>query len=189
MTNLSRRSFLSAASAAAAVPLLSSFPRLARAEVQPAVITPKTPGKLRLLGFTDVHYFWHPHHDARTSRELKAHVDRWQPDAVVVCGDLWMNNPDGKGLSYCEFAIGELEKLGVPWAFARGNHDQVDQDKDAVARKMLTDAPHSLYRGAETLDCYRVEVRSAGADKPFWGLYLSNNARMAVVDGQVTAVG
>ena len=126
---------------------------------------------------TDLHYFWHPgRQDRRTSAHLRRFVDAYRPDMIVNCGDLWMNNPESKGLSYCEYAVGEMERLGLPWAFARGNHDQVDRQCDAEARQVLASAPHSLYRGAATLDCYRVEVRSAGADKPFWGLYLLNNA-------------
>ena len=179
MTAIDRRSFLAASAVAAATPLLASFPRLALAEdarVAPAIITPKEAGKLRILAVTDVHFFWHPDKNPRTSAHLQYAAKKWQPDAIVVCGDLWMNNPEGKGLSYCKYAISEMEKLGLPWALARGNHDQVNPECNAEARALLTDAPHSLYRGAETLDCYRVEVRSAGADMPFWGLYLFNNA-------------
>jgi len=180
---INRRSFLAASAAAAAAPLLASatVPGFSRppAEV-PAVVT-REAGKLRILAITDLHYFWRPgSHDRRTSDHLRRLTEQYHPELIVNCGDFWMENPEGKGLEYCKYATGEIEKLGVPWVFARGNHDMVSPDDEAPAREVLTTAPHSLYRGADSLDNYRVEISSPGADRPFWNIYLLNNAYPAL---------
>jgi len=181
---LDRRAFIKAVAAgavAAAAPRLSRAINCASANCRPMESYPtviaRESGRLRLLLATDLHYCAHPgRQDLRTSDHLRRMTDKFQPDAVIVCGDMWYENPEGKGLSFCEFACGEMGKLGVPWAFARGNHDTVSPEHDDRARELLASARNSLYARNAWQDCYRVEVKSPGAGRLFWNLYLLNNA-------------
>ena len=140
-------------------------------------ITTRTEGKLRLLLVTDTHYCASPgRQDRRTTDHIRRLLDRWEPDAMVHTGDLWTETEDQDCLRYAEWAVAEMEKFGVPWAYARGNHDVCLPSDDDRCREMLATAPHGLYSPKAWEDNYRVEVKSPGAGRPFWSLYLLNNA-------------
>ena len=47
-----------------------------------------------------------------------------------------------------EFAVGQIEKLGVPWLFTWGNHDRLTDY--AHGQTFLAEAKHSLYRGGHS---------------------------------------
>lgn len=184
MTRFTRRSFLAASAAAAtavAVPgraltldpppcggcLMESYP----------TITTRAAGKLRLLLITDTHYCASPpRQDRRTTDHIARLVDRWQPDAIVHTGDLWTETEDQDCLRFAEIAADQMGKFGVPWAYARGNHDVARPADDDRCREMLAATPHSLYSPRAWQDNYRVEVKSPGAGRPFFNLFLLNNA-------------
>jgi len=181
--DLGRREFLQAAAGAGAVVAGLGLPRAAMAvnagdtavKTQ-AVATLNTGASIRLLQFTDVHFFCSrmlPNRDKRTIREFPALIDIAKPDAVLVTGDLWHDNPDGRGQEFMEFAVSELEKLGVPWLFTWGNHDQLDDVPKAHAR--FTTAKNSLYRGAETDGNYLVELTDTSGAAHFRLACLNSN--------------
>ena len=180
MKGVDRRNFLKGSALGAlalAAPARRAFALCPPPPPVAAVVAGKERDRLRILAVTDLHFFWRDQsHDRRTIDHLKRMRDRFTPDLIVVDGDFWHENPEGKGLSYCEFACARMGELGIPWALARGNHDQVNDNDERSALRLLTDAPHSLFRGADSDGNYRVEARNPGGERPFWNLFLVNDA-------------
>jgi hypothetical protein len=146
----------------------------------------KDPAHFRILQFTDIHFFgghsdrekWK---DPKTIENMAAFVKRSKPHVLAVTGDLWFNNPQGRGAEFMAFAIEKLEALGVPWLFTWGNHDQLDdygRGHDAFAR-----AKHSLYRGQDTDGNYIVEVLDTGGQR-LWNLVCINSGPSGIQESQ-----
>ncbi len=123
-------------------------------------ITLSNPAEIRLLQFTDVHFFNGfgklPKREERfrmqTLDDVRRLIDKARPDALIVTGDLWHDNPDGKGAEFMAYALEQCASWGVPWAFTWGNHDQLN-DYDA-GHAALTAAKGSLYAGADSKGNY-----------------------------------
>jgi hypothetical protein len=174
--HLTRRNFLALAAAGAAAAAVRS----ARAEAALNVVgrTPAPqagepvsrlkiadPARIKALQFTDVHFFAAPEvpsSDKRTQEELPRLIEHAQPDLLMISGDLWHDNPEGRGREYMEFAIGQIESLGVPWLFTWGNHDQLDDY--AAGHAYIAAAKGSLYAGGATGGHYRVELTDASGE-------------------------
>lgn len=185
--SISRRGFLGTVAAGAGLLTLG-----ARADDEAAPGTPTwsgakevraslgvaDPSRIKILQFTDLHFFNNPvfpARDKRTLRELPQFVDSLAPDLVMVTGDLWHNNPDGRGHEFMETAVERIAKLGRPWIFVWGNHDQLDDY--AKGHEKFTGAPGCLYRGGASGGNYSLELTSKGGD-PLWQMVClnSNNA-------------
>lgn len=130
---------------------------------------------LRVLQFTDNHFFCGAEglevsaDDRATERDWQAFVRHFRPDLVVLSGDLWHDNPGGRGLRTLEMILPRLERLEIPWATCWGNHDQLDDFQ--AGHDALEGARHSRYRGGSTHGDYRVEVRTrAGVSAQLWFL-------------------
>ena len=94
-------------------------------------------GGLRVLQITDNHFFCGVKSglavtdgDTATERDWQEYVRIYKPDLIVSSGDLWHDNPGGRGQASLEWVLPKLERLGVPWAMCWGNHDQ--RIKDAL---------------------------------------------------------
>jgi len=172
---VSRRAFL-VKSAGLAGALMAAGPRVLAAESGAvARLTVQERGRVRVLAFTDLHFFNRPRYkDAWTMKEIKRMVTNNQPDLIVVCGDMWMENPRGRGFKYCEWACEQMAQLRTPWALARGNHDKADDS--AQVDELLANAPYSQYRGAGTNGNYTIEITNPGESRPFWDLIIINDA-------------
>jgi hypothetical protein len=133
------------------------------------------PSRIRLLQLTDIHFFCQTHRpekDVQTTDDLKRYVDHFEPNVLLVTGDLWHDNPESRGAEFMAFAIEQLEALGVPWLFTWGNHDQLDDYTTGHAA--LTRAKNSLYRGGPGGGCYSVAL--TGKDgAPQWDLICLNS--------------
>lgn len=140
------------------------------------------PANIRILQFTDIHFFngranRGPARDEKTVEELHALVAVTEPDVIVVTGDLWHDNPDGRGAEFQAFAIAQLEQLGVPWAFTWGNHDMLD---DYVAgHDALRGAERSLYRGGPGGGNYTVDLVD-GQGTPVWEFICLNTTNVGI---------
>ena len=172
-SRVSRRGFIAAAGGLAGSALWSRARPLLAAMDGPARVTVHAPGTLTILAITDTHFFAKPYQDGWTMREIRAMVKQHRPDLVVVCGDMWYNNPKGRGLTFCRGACGYMSGPGVPWAFVRGNHDVADDF--ARAEDALTAAPFSLYRSGADGN-YVIEVMDPGGTAPWWELIIVNDA-------------
>ena len=140
------------------------------------------PAKIRILQLTDAHFF-QPRKEftdgnERTVGDWKRMVDRYKPDLVAMTGDLWTDNPDGRGAEFQSAATTWLGELGVPWLFTWGNHDRLDEN--VKGHDIFHDAPNSLYRGGPQQGNYTVSLRNAAGDQ-VWELLCLNTHRGGVV--------
>lgn len=186
--SLNRRQFLSATPATLAA--LAGAPKLfaqadgskvATSTIEPpkigfstrtAKITSVAPGRVqtasakvcKILQFTDLHFFnAEKADDEKTITEFRKHIDLRQPDLVVVSGDLWHDNPDGRGERGLELALKSFSSWGVPWTMCWGNHDLLaDYQRGHDA---LEQAAGSVYRGGAAHGDHRIEVRTPGSDE------------------------
>ena len=143
---------------------------------------------LRILQFTDNHFFCGvddltvSDDDRATERDWQAFVRLFRPDLVVLSGDLWHDNPGGRGLKTLELILPRLERLEVPWATCWGNHDQLSDFQ--AGHDALEGARNSRYRGGATHGDYRVEVRSRdGVAAQLWFL---NSNQFGLTDWQLS---
>jgi len=140
-----------------------------------------TVAPVRILQFTDVHFFIHFTGDmtqaeadnTATAESMRQLADRTDPHLIMVTGDLWHDNPEGKGIDFLARGIEVMAGLGRPWLFTWGNHDQVD-DPDRAAR-MLTEAPHSLYGGTASDGNYLVRI--GPKDQSWLDLFCLNSGK------------
>ncbi len=131
--------------------------------------------RAKLMQLTDLHFFGAPYlpaRDKKTMEDLPRLVDSLDPDLLVVTGDLWHDNPDGRGAEFMEGAVANIEALGRPWVFTWGNHDQVDDY--AKGHERITKAKGSLYRGGPGGGNYVVSLCDASG-KPGWSVLCLNS--------------
>jgi hypothetical protein len=172
---LGRRDFLLSGTGLAAGALLLAGSRPAAAlESGTAALTTRERGRLKILAVTDLHFFNRPHYkDAWTLKDMGRLVSAHRPDLILVCGDMWYNNPHDRGVEFCQWACEHMAELKTPWALARGNHDQADDS--GRAEELLTNSPYSLYRGGMEGN-YTIEARDPGEAAPFWNMIIINDA-------------
>lgn len=143
-------------------------------------VTIGDPSRIKLLQFTDLHFFCKrdaPALDQRTIEELPRLVEHAKPDLILVTGDFWHDNPEGRGREQMEFAIAQVGALGVPWLFTWGNHDMLDDY--AAGHDALHDAKHSVYRGGPHAGNYVIEIKDkAGAS--VWDLICVNSSSRGI---------
>jgi hypothetical protein len=119
--------------------------------LEPGRIEISNPSKFRILQFTDVHFFsgrtapWSVLNQ-QTIEILNAINKRQKPDLIMITGDLWRDNPMEMTEEFMRFGVEQCEALGVPWAFAWGNHDQLPDF--SLGHKALSNAKNSLYAGS-----------------------------------------
>lgn len=142
----------------------------------------KDPARLKLLQFTDVHFFcvrkgiglWK---DPMSVIRMQKAVEATEPDLVAVTGDLWHDDPQGRGEEFMRFGVDKCQDLGVPWLFTWGNHDKMADY--AVGHEVFTNAKRSLYRGGAARGNYVVEITDAHG-RPLWQLLCLNSANQGV---------
>ncbi len=157
MTGISRREFFGVSAAALLASTHSGA--TAPAEESPAWemrFKVSNARAIRILQFTDIHFFngidKTPLQEKRrrqmTLDDTRRLIDHARPDVLFVTGDLWHDNPNGRGAEFMAYAFEQCSSWGLPWAFTWGNHDQLSDY--AVGHKALNEAKHSLYGGSES---------------------------------------
>ena len=162
---------------------------LARAtpDVAPAAeLRVSDPAEVRVLQFTDLHFFCVDKlrgrlKDLKSVEVMKRLVDRTAPQLVAVTGDLWNNDPSGRGEEFMRFGVEQCESLGVPWLFTWGNHDRMADY--AVGHEAFTAAKHSLYRGGATGGNYVVRIATSTGE-PAWDLICLNSVKLGLGEEQ-----
>lgn len=152
---ISRRSFVQVSMAGCLTALATGVSPAAETTEQVARkrLTVTNGAAVRILQFTDVHFFngitKRPEEEEkqriRTQEDMRRLVDHANPDLIMVTGDLWHENPDGRGAEFMEYALNQIGLLGVPWAFAWGNHDSLDSYE--AGHRALAGAQGSQYAG------------------------------------------
>jgi 3',5'-cyclic AMP phosphodiesterase CpdA len=138
--------------------------------------------RIRLLQFTDIHFFngrerHGPGPDEQSVADMKRMIDLYEPDLVAVTGDTWHDNPGGRGAGFMEYSIRQLEGLGVPWLFTWGNHDLLDDYP--TAHDALRTARNSLYRGGPTGGNFTVDLVDAEGRR-VWELICLNTTNIGI---------
>ncbi len=144
---------------------------------------------LRILQITDNHFFCGvekglivTNSDRSTEKDWQAHVRIHKPDLIVASGDLWHDNPGGRGQKTLEHVLPKLAALDVPWAFTWGNHDELDDYQKG--HDALESAKHSLYRGGASHGDCRIEIRGT-EQKPVAQLFLMNSHQFGLAAWQL----
>jgi DNA repair exonuclease SbcCD nuclease subunit len=160
-------------------------------KLKPARITTASPKSCRILQFTDLHFLRHGDEDDRhTIEDFKRHLDHQRPDLVVITGDLWHDNPEGRGRQGVERALEAFTGWGVPWTMNWGNHDLLDDYQPA--HDLFEQARFSAYRGALTHGDHRIEILAPGdtaETPPRLDLYLLNSNEEGLTAWQADALG
>jgi DNA repair exonuclease SbcCD nuclease subunit len=155
-------------------------------EVGPRRVKAASAKEFRAIQVTDLHQFYQkPEDDDHTFADIRAYVDRWKPDLLVATGDLWHDNPDGRGARGVDRIVREFSAIGIPWMTLWGNHDR--HDNYQAAHDALAGGDHSVYGGAYTHGDYRVEVVAPGADAPALDLFCLNSNHEGLTPWQVNA--
>ena len=167
---ISRRTFMSLSAAG----VLSAL--LARGEERTAAVTSpaweqrlavSNASEIRLLHLTDIHFFAGVDKDPegekqkriKTQDDVRRMIDSAKPDLLIVTGDMWHNNPDGRGAEFMAYSIEQCSGWGVPWTFTWGNHDQLNDE--AVGHSAFAKAKGSQYAGGETGGNYVVALEGS----------------------------
>lgn len=187
---MDRREFLITGSMAAASAFLTHEP--AASEPVSAVKALKTlkmqDAAFRLLQLTDIHFFAGYKDDPENARKgnirssdaIRLLVEKTNPHLILVTGDFWHDNPDHRGAEFMDYAVSQLESLGVPWAYTWGNHDQMDDF--AVGHHRLSEARNSLYAGQDSEGNYVLRVTRQ--DQPVMEIFCLNTHREGVREAE-----
>jgi len=76
-------------------------------------VTVQQPDRIRILQITDLHFFHKRDElgtgpDLKTVADVKRLIDLHQPDLLAVTGDLWHDNPDGRGEQFLAYCLQQL---------------------------------------------------------------------------------
>jgi 3',5'-cyclic AMP phosphodiesterase CpdA len=141
-------------------------------------MTARQDGTLKILVITDTHFFsvlggiLSPELNPDTLALIRDLIRESDPDLLIVTGDMWHENHNHQGFEQLSWVREQFERFDLPWAFAWGNHDKVD-DVDQ-AHDALASAENSLYKGADSDGNYRIEVLSAESKQAVWNLFVIN---------------
>ncbi|MCA9415989.1 MAG: metallophosphoesterase [Candidatus Omnitrophica bacterium] len=194
MSDWTRRQFLQTTTAAAAGAMAGpswGFHRqqdpigLAPSNKHPETLSRlkiENPNRIKVLQLTDIHFFCSRDKfgdlmDRQTIKDLPKLIELTQPDLLAVTGDLWHDNPAGRGGEFMEFGVEQIENLGLPWLFTWGNHDQMDNYVEGHDR--LTEAKGSLYRGGPGSGNYSVLLEDREG-KPVWEFLCLNTTNIGI---------
>jgi len=188
---ISRREFIAGAAALGAAGIMGAFDAAFAAMAPiPDGIAPEVPtvfpankGRFRILAVTDLHFHLNHAVDARTVGDIRAMISKFEPDIVTALGDVWHENPEGRGLERCAYACEQFAQMETPWAFVWGNHDKADDYDEA--HRMIRNAPHSLYRGDAADGNYRIRVTAAEGGPALWNLIILNDSRGGMRQEQI----
>lgn len=93
-------------------------------DASPAILDLGKRQSLRLLQFTDNHFFCGVKQglavtdaDRKTERDWRQFVSIYSPDLVILTGDAWHDNPDVRGMKSLLHVLRRVKALDVPWAF------------------------------------------------------------------------
>jgi hypothetical protein len=159
--------------------------------ILPAHLTTASPKTCKILQITDLHFFNKTgNEDERTINDCQKQFERHQPDLVVASGDLWHDNPGGRGERGLELVLKMFDAGKTPWTMCWGNHDILD--KYQAGHDLLEQAPHSRYRGGSSHGDYRIEVFAGGGNSegpPAMDLIFLNSSDEGLTAWQTGALG
>ena len=138
-----------------------------------AVLEAEDTGVFRVLQLADFHSDVDENMNARTRQDVRAMIDRFRPHLLAVTGDIWCGeeHPDAAPM-WMRRDLDFLGSLGVPWAFAWGNHDGA-ADFDAAWRQ-IADTPHAIAPHGDGRGGFRIALKAADG-LPLWDMFFLNS--------------
>lgn len=141
----------------------------------------KIPGEpVRILQVTDLHLGspkedkWNK--DLITYQRIKKLVETYDPDMLIITGDLFDGNkPFGNLLA--GYAVNFFDSFDRPWLFAFGNHDpeggfgRADIARVFAASKWGILGKHPVNSQWKEKYDYLVHLKYKGIDEPVWQLF------------------
>lgn len=119
-------------------------------------INNKTGRNLKILQLTDLHIcsgILTRGLDKKLVNAIVKCVDAVDPDLIFITGDalsaIYITASTRNSYNQLNAFINLFEKLGRPYTFCLGNHDDAGLAKKDYISKRLTDAPHSLFLEGE----------------------------------------
>jgi predicted MPP superfamily phosphohydrolase len=132
-----------------------------------------TSDHLRVLQFTDLHLtYGFDRHDQKTFELIETMAASYEPDLIAITGDLTMT-PLAPSI-YKQLAR-RVDKIGIPWTFVFGNHDNdfnsYKKNLDAIEK---AEPEHLLFKiGPEMVDggYGNFIIQATYNDTPFHNMY------------------
>lgn len=146
----------------------------------PAILQTNADGTFRILVAADLHTDNDEAANARTWGDIKTLLNRFEPNLLVVLGDVWCgdNQPD-RAVEWMRRDLTVLDGLGVPWAFVWGNHDYgVDTD---WGRASVAAAARSIISCGDGRGNCRAEVVRSCDREPLWDLFFLNSHTLCLM--------
>lgn len=132
-------------------------------------------GTVRILVIADLHTNITEEANYKTWQDVRSLISCTKPHLLVVLGDVWCGDDQPQEAPFwMNRDLAVLGSLGVPWAFAWGNHDYgVDTywGNKAISDTRNALMPENAYNGN-----YRVEIAESSSDEnPLWDIYVLNS--------------
>lgn len=147
----------------------------ARMEVRPD-------GRFRILQVADFHSDVEERLNERTRADVRAMAAHFAPDLLAVTGDIWCGDehPEAAPM-WRQRDLAFLGALGLPWAFALGNHDYVGDLDDAFA--LIAATPHAVAPCGSGRGDFRIEVTWPNAAQARGHVPRRRSRRLRVPEG------
>lgn len=134
-------------------------------------------GNFRILFLTDFHNDTGEDAARRTWDDIHDMVQQRRPNFLALGGDIWCGDEDpGRARRLMERDLQELADIGLPWAFAWGNHDY--GGALAEDNRILRSAPCSAMGGSDDDGNCRVELWDPGHERILWDFYFINSREL-----------
>lgn len=134
----------------------------------------RTDGTLHVLQLTDFHNDVSDALTQQTYGDIRAIVADTKPDLLAVTGDIWCgDDKPEQGPALMERDLAFLGQLGIPWAFAWGNHDYVGDLDEALAKIAAT--PNAIAPSGDGRGSFRIEIAAPGTNTALWDLFFLNS--------------
>lgn len=120
----------------------------------------------KIIAITDLHANEQDSYDRQSMEDVATIIEIYNPDLLALTGDLTSD----QGLSETSWVIDHIAALGVPWIFARGNHDNPFDFTES--HNYLSNAPNSLHAATSEDPNYRLSIRNKGETEDIWNIYV-----------------
>ncbi len=132
---------------------------------------------IRILQVTDLHLGnpgrWES--DFSVIRRIKMYVKQYDPDFIVVTGDMFTGNQKESKENLFMFAAQSFDDMERPWLYEYGNHCPEKYGRDVI-HQVFVDSEWGILgyhkTGGDSVKYdYKVDLELAGEKQPLWQVY------------------
>jgi len=132
-------------------------------------------GRFRILQVTDTHDDADPALVERTQTGIRTMVEQHKPDLICFTGDAWCSDAQPEQAdTLMTQTLAFLGALGVPWAFAWGNHDAIVSEFNSAWARIAA-VPNALAPAGNGRGSFRIELRGLDGKTPLFDLFVLNS--------------